>query len=652
MAKARILVVDDEPTVLKVLVTRLQLSGYQVCSATNGEEALESFHRDSPDLIVLDVMLPKMDGFAVCRRIRAESVVPIILLTSLERFSERVAGLDLGFDDYLSKPFSPKELEARIATVLRRMTPTVSVTQTKEAPSFKGVMRFGSLIININKGKVSRAGQIISLTYSEFTLLKLLFEEPGKVFLRAEILEQLWGYPPRRAADLRVVDKYVARLRNKLEPDPRNPELILTVKGKGYKSKIYEKEEQLEDKYFKNNEGREIKIDKLMREKEKPIVLKLENFTEQANKVLNFAQQEARIIGHNWCGTEHILLGLIKEDNGLAAKVLKSLGLNFLDTRVEVDKIIGRGNGFVELKIPFTKRGERVLERAMEEAIELGGKYVGTEHLLLSLIKEVEGIACSILENIGIDIEKINQRILNLIPKKILLIEDDPEMRDLISKHLENIGFDVKKAEDGIKGQELAFQCSPDLIILDLMLPSIDGLTLSQRLKKDERTLTIPILMITALEGLKEKTAVFNLSPDDFITKPFDLEELDVRIKVLLRRINTAQLDSTNQQEILNYGPLTLVPERFEAIWFENSIRLTHLMFELLHCLLQRHGQTLSPALILKEVWGYEPDDDNIETVRVHVRHLRSKLEPDPRNPIYIKTIYGKGYRLELPSLT
>ena len=146
MSKARILVVDDEPAVLKVLVTRLQLAGYQVYSATNGEEALESFHRDSPDLIVLDVMLPKMDGFAVCRRIRAESVVPIIFLTALEAISERVAGLDLGADDYLSKPFSPKELEARIATILRRMGPSVSVTETKEVPSGKGVMQFGSFL--------------------------------------------------------------------------------------------------------------------------------------------------------------------------------------------------------------------------------------------------------------------------------------------------------------------------------------------------------------------------------------------------------------------------------------------------------------------------------------------------------------------------
>ena len=230
----------------------------------------------------------------------------------------------------------------------------------------------------------------------------------------------------------------------------------------------------------------------------------------------------------------------------------------------------------------------------------------------------------------------------------ILLIEDDRDMRELVSGHLEHSGFDVQKAEDGIRGQALALQYTPDLILLDLMLPSVDGLTLCQRLRRDERTSNIPILMITALGGLKDKVTGFNSGADDYITKPFDLEELHVRIKALLRRTNRAQLNSSNQQEILNYGPLTLVPERFEAIWFETPVRLTHLEFELLHCLLQRHGQTVSPALILKEVWGYEPDDD-IETIRVHVRHLRTKLEPDPRKPTYIKTVYGAGYCLELP---
>ena len=235
-----ILVVDDEPAVLKVLVTRLNLAGYQVLSAQDGEQALEVFHRESPDLVVLDVMLPKIDGFAVCRRIRSESCVPIIFLTALEAISEKVAGLDLGADDYLSKPFSPKELEARIATILRRVGPgassTVAEPTVREVPSGQGVMKLGDLVVDTNRRQVSRAGERIGLTYTEFSLLELLFRDPGRVVPRAEILEQLWGYPPRRAADLRVVDVYVARLRGKLEPDPRNPELILTVRGIGYAS--------------------------------------------------------------------------------------------------------------------------------------------------------------------------------------------------------------------------------------------------------------------------------------------------------------------------------------------------------------------------------------------------------------------------------
>tara|TARA_B100001996_G_scaffold191166_1_gene146243 strand:- start:65 stop:862 length:798 start_codon:yes stop_codon:yes gene_type:complete len=231
----------------------------------------------------------------------------------------------------------------------------------------------------------------------------------------------------------------------------------------------------------------------------------------------------------------------------------------------------------------------------------------------------------------------------------ILLIEDDQDMRDLVAGHLEHTGFDVHRAEDGIRGQALALQYVPDLILLDLMLPKVDGLTLCQRLRRDERTSAIPILMMTALGGIKDKVTGFNSGADDYITKPFDLEELQVRVKALLRRTNRAPLGASSQQEILNHGPLTLVPERFEAVWFDSPVRLTHLEFELLHCLLQRHGQTVAPSLILKEVWGYEPDDD-IETIRVHVRHLRTKLEPDPRKPRFIKTVYGAGYCLELPS--
>ncbi|MCP9849890.1 response regulator transcription factor [Cyanobium sp. Morenito 9A2] len=230
----------------------------------------------------------------------------------------------------------------------------------------------------------------------------------------------------------------------------------------------------------------------------------------------------------------------------------------------------------------------------------------------------------------------------------ILLIEDDRDMRELVAAHLQHGGFEVQCAEDGLKGQALALQFAPDLILLDLMLPKVDGLTLCQRLRRDERTARIPILMLTALGGTKDKVSGFNSGADDYLTKPFDLEELQVRVKALLRRTERAPV-SAKPSEILSYGPLTLVPERFEANWFDAPVRLTHLEFELLHCLLQRHGQTVAPSLILKEVWGYEPDDD-IETIRVHIRHLRTKLEPDPRKPRFIKTVYGAGYCLELPS--
>ena len=234
--KATVLVVDDEAAVRRVLVMRLQLSGYRVICAEDGEQALELFHSESPDLIVLDVMLPKLDGFAVCRRLRAESCVPIIFLSAVEAISERVAGLDLGADDYLPKPFSPKELEARIATILRRVGRGNAEVERREIQTGQGVLCLGDLIVDTNRRQVTRGGERINLTYTEFSLLELLFREPGRVVPRADILEQLWGYPPRRSADLRVVDVYVARLRGKLEPDPRNPELILTVRGIGYSS--------------------------------------------------------------------------------------------------------------------------------------------------------------------------------------------------------------------------------------------------------------------------------------------------------------------------------------------------------------------------------------------------------------------------------
>ena len=218
MSKASILVVDDEPAVLKVLVTRLQLAGYQVFSATNGEEALEAFHRDSPDLIVLDVMLPKMDGFAVCRRIRAESVVPIIFLTALEAISERVAGLDLGADDYLSKPFEPKELILRIKNILSKTT----------KKDLKRVIKFENVKIDLNKQIIFKDNHEHKINNTEKIILEKMINNPGKVFEREEI---------GRLIDLdkeRSIDVIITRLRKKIEIDPKNPKFLQTIRGAGY----------------------------------------------------------------------------------------------------------------------------------------------------------------------------------------------------------------------------------------------------------------------------------------------------------------------------------------------------------------------------------------------------------------------------------
>jgi two-component system, OmpR family, response regulator RpaA len=231
---------------------------------------------------------------------------------------------------------------------------------------------------------------------------------------------------------------------------------------------------------------------------------------------------------------------------------------------------------------------------------------------------------------------------------RILVIDDDAAIAELVAINLEMAGYEVTHAEDGIKGQALAIQLLPDLIVLDLMLPRVDGFTVCQRLRRDDRTADIPVLMLTALSQTQDKVEGFNSGADDYLTKPFELEEMLARVRALLRRTDRIP-QAAKHSEILNYGPLTLVPERFEAVWYVKTVKLTHLEFELLHCLLQRHGQTVSPSEILKEVWGYDPDDD-IETIRVHIRHLRTKMEPDPRHPRYIKTVYGAGYCLELPS--
>ena len=228
-SNGKILIVDDEPALRLILTTRLSLAGYQVVAAADGEEALEVYAKEDPDLIVLDVMMPKMDGYGVCQALRQESNVPIIMLTALGDVGDGITGLQLGADDYLAKPFSPKELEARIACVLRRVKDRRNTVETDRT-----TIQVGTLRIDTRKRQVFREDRRIRLTHTEFSLLELLFNRNGEAVPRAEILQTLWGYAPRVQADMRVVDVHVARLRSKLEDDPRNPEVILTVRGTGY----------------------------------------------------------------------------------------------------------------------------------------------------------------------------------------------------------------------------------------------------------------------------------------------------------------------------------------------------------------------------------------------------------------------------------
>jgi len=227
--KEKILVVDDEASIRRILETRLSMIGYEVVTAGDGEEAIAMLRDEIPDLVVLDVMMPKLDGYGVCQELRKESDVPIIMLTALSDVADRITGLELGADDYVVKPFSPKELEARIRSVLRR----VDRNGSSGIPS-SGVMHISNIRIDANKRQVYKGDERIRLTGMEFSLLELLVGKSGEAFSRADILQEVWGYTPERHVDTRVVDVHISRLRAKLEEDPSNPELILTARGTGY----------------------------------------------------------------------------------------------------------------------------------------------------------------------------------------------------------------------------------------------------------------------------------------------------------------------------------------------------------------------------------------------------------------------------------
>ena len=226
--KEKILVVDDEASIRRILETRLSMIGYDVVTAADGKEALETFRRAEPDLVVLDAMMPKLDGYGVYQELRKESNVPIIMLIPLGDVADRITDLKLGADDYVVKPFSPKELEARIRSAI----PSSGIPSSGIPSS--GVIHVGNIKIDMYKRQAYKGDERVRFGGMDFSVLELLVSRSGEPLSRSEILQEVWGYTPERNVDTRVVDVHISRLRAKLEDDPSNPELILTARGTGY----------------------------------------------------------------------------------------------------------------------------------------------------------------------------------------------------------------------------------------------------------------------------------------------------------------------------------------------------------------------------------------------------------------------------------
>ena len=223
MAGKKVLVVDDDQKTVELVKLYLNRDGYRVLTAYDGTEALRLAREGHPDLIVLDLMLPGVDGLEVCRTLRTESDVPIIMLTAMTTDQDKLTGLNLGADDYVTKPFSPRELAARVRTVLRRFPGERGPEEIKR----------GQLNINFLRHEATLAAKPLSLTTVEFKLLGVLAKEPGRVFSRAQLIEKALGYD-FEGFD-RTIDVHVLNLRRKLEPDPRKPRYIKTVYGAGYR---------------------------------------------------------------------------------------------------------------------------------------------------------------------------------------------------------------------------------------------------------------------------------------------------------------------------------------------------------------------------------------------------------------------------------
>ena len=228
LAPRRVLVVDDEANIREVLRHYLEDAGYVVTEAGDGVAALRSAETAPPDLVVLDLMLPGMDGLEVCKQLRARSAIPILMLTARGEEGDKVSGFTIGADDYVTKPFSPREVVLRVTAIMRRVEAT-----TVPAMTMGGVLRFGDLVIQLNERLVERAGATLDLTAKEFDLLYFLVRHPNQVFTRQQLLDALWGYS--YFGDASTVTVHIHRLREKIEADATNAQHLKTVWGVGYK---------------------------------------------------------------------------------------------------------------------------------------------------------------------------------------------------------------------------------------------------------------------------------------------------------------------------------------------------------------------------------------------------------------------------------